>query len=267
MPQADYHIHTAWCGHAYGMMEDYVKQAVKLGLPEIGFSPHLPLEIPIDEKVCVTRKDMETFLDEFERLRKAYAGTIPLRLGGEADFIPGTEKEIQQFHNDYGLEYLIGSVHFIGNWAFDHPKYVDGFSNRPIDAIFSDYFDTVLEAARSGLFDTIGHLDLPKKFGHRPPNGCVRHAEKAIAAMAATGVAVEINTAGRDKPVGEFYPCKDLLVECCKAGVRLVFGSDSHNPGEVGRYFDEAVELARSAGYARALRLNPEREVVDLPGS
>lgn len=266
MPPADYHMHTLWCGHADGSMEEYVGRAIELGLPEIGFAPHLPLEIPIDEKVCLTPGDMHVFLDEFHRLRKAYAHTIPLRLGGEADFMPGEEKQIERFRADYALEYVIGSIHFIGDWAFDHPNYVERFSEREIDDIYNDYFALVAEAARTGLFDVMGHLDLPKKFGHRPENGYVRHAEKAIAAMADVGVAVEINTAGHDKPVGEQYPSIDLLAECHGAGLRLVFGSDSHAPDQVGRYFDEAVALARSAGYTQTLRLSPEREMIDLYG-
>jgi len=264
MPQADYHMHTVWCGHADGQMEEYVRRAVELDLPEIGFTPHLPLEIPIEEKVCLTPGDMEIFLDEFHRLRRAYAQVIPLRLGGEADFLPGEEKQIQQFRVDYGLEYVIGSVHFIGDWAFDHPKYVERFSEQSIDTIYSDYFDLVAEGARTGLFDVMGHLDLPKKFGHRPENGCLAYAEKAITAMAAAGAAVEVNTAGRDKPVREIYPSIDILAECCNAGVKVVFGSDSHAPEQVGRHFEEAARLARSAGYTQTLRLSPDREMVDL---
>ena len=267
MPQADYHIHTFWCGHADGTMEEYVEHAIALGLPEMGFSPHLPLDIPIEDKVCLTFEEMEAFLDEFNRLRKAYADAIPLRLGGEADYIPGTEKEIERLNQQYGLEYLIGSIHFLGDWAFDHPKYIDGFSKQPIDRVYSDYFGLVADAAKTGLFDVIGHLDLPKKFGHRPENGCVSHAERALAAMAGAGVAVEINTAGRDKPAAEFYPCREVLAACRRAGIKLTFGSDSHAPGEVGRYFDEAADLARSVGYTRTLRLGPEREEIDLPGS
>ena len=260
---ADYHMHTAWCGHADGSMEDYVLAAIEKGLPEIGFSPHLPMQIPISEKVCVTPEDMLVLLDEFHRLRPTYP-QLPLRLGGEADFIPGNERIVEKMKTDYGLEYLIGSVHFIGGWAFDHPAYIDGFDCRPIDDIYRRYFDLVAQAAQTGLFDVIGHLDLPKKFGHRPDGGYAGHARPAIEAMAANGVAVEINTAGRDKPVGEFYPCRDLLVLCREAGVRLVFGSDSHAPEQVGRYFAEAVELARSAGYTHTMSLGPGREPVEL---
>ena len=264
MKLADYHIHTAWCGHATGQMEEYVLRAVELGLPEMGFSEHLPAEIPIADKVCPTPDEMEKLLDEFHRLRTAYAGKLALRLGGEADFFPGNEMNVERMKADYKLEYVIGSVHFIDGWAFDHPDYVDGFSARSVEAVYRGYFELVARAADTRLFDYIGHLDLPKKFGHRPNGGCLRFAENAIARMAATGTGFEINTAGKDKPVGEFYPSKELVVACREAGVKLTFGSDSHAPEQVGRYFDAARDLATAAGYTHAIRMNPGRDAVEL---
>ena len=264
MKLADYHIHTAWCGHATGQMEEYVLRAIELGLPEMGFSEHLPAEIPVPDKLCPTRDEMVVLLDEFHRLRKAYVGKIALRLGGEADFTPGNEKDVERMKADYRLDYVIGSVHYIGNWPFDHPDYVDGFATRSIDAVYRDYFELVALAADTRLFDYIGHFDLPKKFGHRPAGGSLRFAEKAIERMAATGTGFEINTAGKDKPVGEFYPSRELIVACREAGVKLTFGSDSHAPQQVGRYFDEALELAKSAGYTRYVRMSPGRELIEL---
>ena len=261
---ADYHIHTAWCGHASGSMEEYVLRAIELGLPEMGFSEHLPQPVPIPDKVAPTADEMEQFIDEFASLRKAYAGRMTIRLGGEADFTPGSAQAIERMKRDYGLEYVIGSVHFLGGWALDHPAYQDGFAARSVDAAYGEYFEMIREAAGTGLFDVIGHLDLPKKFGHRPDTSVVKLAEKSIEAMAANGVGFEINTAGRDKPVGEFYPSRELIVACREAGLRLTFGSDSHRPTEVGRYFREASELARECGYKHTMRMSPGREAAEI---
>jgi len=264
MVPADYHIHTAWCGHASGTMEEYVVRAIEVGLPEMGFSEHLPQPVPIEDKVAPTADEMEEFLDEFARVRKAFAGRMTIRLGGEADYTPGSAKEIKRMKRDYRLEYLIGSVHFLGGWAFDHPAYRDGFAARSVDGAYRQYFEMVREAAETGLFDVIGHLDLPKKFGHRPDTSVVKLAADAIDAMASNGVGFEINTAGKDKPVGEFYPSKDLVIACREAGLRLTFGSDSHAPEQVGRYFREASELARACGYTHTMRMNPGREGVEV---
>jgi len=119
-------------------MEEYVQRAVSLGMPEIGFSPHLPMEIPIPEKCNLTRGEMDILVKEYQRLKGAYAGQIAIRLGGEADFFPGREAEAEKLKSDYGLEYLIGSVHFLGDWPVDHPHYIDGFKRRPLDEIFAE---------------------------------------------------------------------------------------------------------------------------------
>jgi len=261
---ADYHIHTAWCGHASGTMEEYVLRAIELGLPEMGFSEHLPQPAPIADKVAPTADEMERFLDEFTRVRKAFAGRMTIRLGGEAEFTPGSAKEIERMKRDYRLEYLIGSVHFLDGWAFDHPAYQDGFAAGSVDGVYREYFEMIRKAAETRLFDVIGHFDLPKKFGHRPDTSVVKLAEEAIKAMAANGVGFEINTAGRDKPVAEFYPSKDVLIVCREAGLGLTFGSDSHAPKEVGRYFREASALARACGYRQTMRMDPEREGVEV---
>ncbi|MBI3316105.1 MAG: PHP domain-containing protein, partial [Candidatus Omnitrophica bacterium] len=42
-PKVDYHMHTPLCGHAVGEPGEYVEQAIKVGLSEIGFSDHAPL--------------------------------------------------------------------------------------------------------------------------------------------------------------------------------------------------------------------------------
>ena len=68
-------------------------------------------------------------------------------------------------------------------------------------------------------------------------------------AIAESGVAVEVSTAGLRKPVGELYPHPDLLAACRKRGVPVTLASDAHSPQLVGRDFDRAVQLLRSVGY------------------
>lgn len=99
------------------------------------------------------------------------------------------------------------------------------------------------------MFDIMGHVDLVKKFGHRPSQDMTNEIEKTAKVFKETGVAVEINTAGLRKPVKEIYPSLAALKIYCKAGVPLTFGSDAHDPQDVGRDYDKAMDLAKSAGY------------------
>ena len=103
--------------------------------------------------------------------------------------------------------------------------------------------------ADSGLFDILGHPDLIKKFGHVPEGDLSRYYEPVVDAIAASGAAIEINTAGWHKPCKEAYPSMGFLELACSAGVPLVISTDAHSPDEVGRDVERAVELAKSAGY------------------
>jgi histidinol-phosphatase (PHP family) len=98
------------------------------------------------------------------------------------------------------------------------------------------------------LFDIIGHTDLIKKFGHRPRVDPEPFYREAAAVFKEADAVVELNTSGRDKQAGEFYPSRAMLEALIAEGVPLTLGSDAHKPAEVGRYFDEARQLLLDLG-------------------
>src|ERR1043165_2671793 len=121
-------------------------------------------------------------------------------------------------------------------------------------------------AAESGLFDTIAHADLCKKFAIYPQEDCTPLFENFVRAAKRGNVAIEINTAGLRKPCREIYPNQNLLELAFKASVPITFGSDAHATNEVGMNFNEALQLARNVGYSQACRFtNRRREIVELP--
>jgi histidinol-phosphatase (PHP family) len=107
-----------------------------------------------------------------------------------------------------------------------------------VEEVWRRYFNALAELAASGHVDVVAHPDLPKIFGRRP--------EGDVEYPALNGVALEISTNGRYKPVGELYPDPAFL-DAAKAPITLA--SDAHVPANVGRDFGQAVELARAAGY------------------
>jgi len=255
----DHHTHTRYCGHAVGEMQQYVDAALSRGLAGIGFSVHLPAETPIDEKVNVTFDEMEIIIERASQLRNEYEGRIRVLLGGEADYYPEQEDRIAQMIRRYPLDYVIGSVHCVGDWMVDHPAHIDRFELHGVDRAYRDYFDMALRAIGCGLFDIIGHLDVIKKFGHRPTGKWDDLAEQVALAIGSAGLCVDVNTAGADKPVGEIYPSPDLLTRCARHGAGVTIGSDAHAPDEVGRYFDEAVDLVKRCGFTSIMQFQGRR--------
>lgn len=249
----DYHTHTYRCGHAVGTPAEYVEAALAAGVGGIGICDHLPLFGRRDAELTMDLAELEGYVEEVLELRRAYPGYV--LLGIEADYEPETFEDVADALGRYPFDYVIGSVHFLDGWGFDDPRNKSGWTERDVLAVYESYFDRVGEAAETGSFTILGHLDLVKKFGHRPAEPPLAAIRRLVERVAAAGPAVEVNTAGLRKPVGEPYPGAELLASLARSGVPLTFGSDAHAPVEVGLDFAAAVAHARSAGYTEYAHL------------
>ena len=258
----DYHMHTSRCGHARGDMEEYIVEARKKGLGEIGFADHVPMYWLAahlrDAGLAMDEACFPEYVSRVLHLRKTNP-SIGIGLGVEVDYIPGWEKEAAKFISEYPFDYIIGSVHYIDGWGFDNPALTGEYSRRQLGEIYRQYFDLICRAAKSGLFDVIAHPDLVKKFGYRLSPAPVELYRQAARAFAGAGVCVEVNTAGLRAPAGEIYPCLEFLRFCFIEGVPVSTGSDAHCPDLVGAHFSEAGALLREAGY-REVTLFRERK-------
>ncbi|GAA6735066.1 histidinol-phosphatase HisJ [Thermus oshimai] len=248
----DSHVHTPLCGHAEGAPEEYLFQARKKGLEGLVFTDHSPMPSWYDPGSRMGLAELPFYLLALERVRERNPD-LYVGIGLEADFHPGTEAFVRHVLGSYPFDYVIGSVHYLGAWPLDHPDHQEEYGWRDLKEIYRAYFQEVARAAESGLFHAIGHLDLPKKFGHRlPEEALLELAEPALKAMAEAGLFLDVNTAGLRKPVGEVYPAPALLGRARELGIGVVLGSDAHDPLEVGHAFLEAQRLLLQAGYREA---------------
>jgi len=254
----DYHTHTARCGHATGRPIEYVEVAQAKELSGIGIADHIPLLPQPDAGLSMGVCDLADYVAEVQELKARFPGYV--LLGVEADYRPHTISDVGSLLESYPFDYVIGSIHHLGTWGFDDPREMDRYAEHDIDDVWGEYFDLVGDAAESGLFTILGHLDLVKKFGYRPTRALKMELDRLVDRVARANVLVEINTAGLHRPVGEAYPTLDILRRLCEAGVGITFGSDAHRPDEVGRDFAHAVYLAQAAGYTEYVSLDGDRE-------
>jgi len=248
----DYHIHTPRCGDAKGSYSEYIEEALKKGITEIGFSGHSPQYfLPLEKRKresAIPEEELALYVQEIESLQKEYRSSIVIRLGLEVDFIPGKEKELQSIVDFYPWDYLLLSVHYLGEWPFDNPQYLSVYKERDINEIYEAYYQTLIAGMKTGFFDVVAHFDLPKKFGFLPTKE-IRGEIEALQVCREQGLVIELNTAGRRKPIGEFYPAASVLAEAQKLGLNVCLGSDAHRPEEVGKDFEEALLLLRHLGF------------------
>jgi histidinol-phosphatase (PHP family) len=259
---ADYHIHTEASQDGKGSMEHYIRKAMEKGLGEIGFSEHILFQNG-DGYPSMPIKSMPVYLQHFNNLKEK--AELPLKLGVEVDFIPSNIEKIREFIQKYPFDYVIGAVHFIGEWAVDHPSQISEYQKRDILRVYKDYFSIVKMLCEYGLFDVLAHPDLIKIFGFKPKGDFSNILVEVAEVMAKSNICAEINTSGLRKPCNEIYPSEQFLKILFSHNVPIVFGSDAHQPEDVGRNFTEAVKLAKRTGYTHACLFNQrKREFVKI---
>ncbi|MEK4471750.1 histidinol-phosphatase HisJ [Paenibacillus sp. FSL R7-0048] len=254
----DYHTHHERCGHAVGKLEEYVQRGIELGLQQLGLSDHLPL-IHVDPasyypEMAMPMAELPRYVEECLTLKERYRGVIDLRVGLEADYIEGYEEQIREILSPYPWDYLIGSVHFLGEWDITDHRQVHGWEGKDALEVYRLYYDAVKKSALSGLYDIIGHMDVIKRFGYGPqtPEGTaeVRALElETLKVIADSGIAMELNASGLTKPCAEMFPAEHLLQEALKLGIPLTLGSDAHDPAKLGDGLQEARSMLWHTGF------------------
>lgn len=254
----DYHTHHERCGHAIGKLEEYVKRGVELGLEQLGLSDHLPL-IHVDPvnyypEMAMPLEELPRYVEECLSLKERYRGVIDLRVGLEADYIEGYEEQIRELLSPYPWDYLIGSVHFLGEWDITDFRQVDGWKGKDVVEVYRQYYNAVSKSASSGLYDIIGHMDVIKRFGYIPETeegkAEVRELElNVLRTIADSGIAMELNASGLTKPCKEMFPAVHLLEKALELGIPLTLGSDAHDPAKLGDGLPEARRQLWETGF------------------
>lgn len=254
----DYHTHHARCGHAVGSLEEYVKRGIEIGLSHIGLSDHMPL-LHVDPatyypEMAMPMEELPRYVEEALALKQKYHGQIEVRVGLEGDYIEGYEEQIEAIVNKYPWDYVIGSVHFLGEWDVSDFRQVHHWEGQDIFAVYERYYDAVAKAARTGFYDIMGHLDVIKRFGHRPEPARLEETmeleRKTLLAVSEAGVAMELNASGLSKPCAEMFPTERILRTAIDLGIPLTVGSDAHDPQKLS----ENLDVARTTLYELGVR-------------
>jgi histidinol-phosphatase (PHP family) len=203
--------------------------------------------------------------DYVREIEAAKSAGLPVLLGLEMDWIHGRGEALAEFLRPYDWDIVLGSVHYIGAWGFDDPRFLDEWERRDTAQAWSDYGELVRELASSGLADVIAHPDLPKVFGHRPADETPLHA-MIIEGASVNSTAIELNSNGIRR-CQEIYPAMPLLQRAHAHGLPITLASDAHTPARVGANFADLAAWARQGGYTEASTFVARKRVAyALPG-
>lgn len=244
----DYHLHGNFCGHATGELSEYVEVAVGKGFTEIGFSDHLPKVVDPDPYHAMLETELPRYVALVQSLRERYRDRIAIKLGVEADYFEGYETETQRLLAAYPFDYVLGSIHFLGDWHFTSKQGLSRYAREDPGEAFPRYFELLERMIGTGLFDVVAHPDALRRFGFDSPRSLEDEHRSVARLLKARGMALEVNTAGIRRGSGSVYPERGFLSACVSEGVPVTLGSDAHVPEDVGRDYDEAFALLRSLG-------------------
>jgi len=260
----DNHLHIENRGNVaegnFQNPQDYITQGRTEGVGVFGFSDHAYIfheakKINFNSWQEERRKyHIREYLSILDGLKKKQ-NQIETLIGLEIDYKIGKEEDIREFIIDleraHAFDFFTGSVHWLGEWGFDldAQEYEKEIRLRGAEKAFRQYFEIIEAMIKSQLFEVLGHIDLIKIFGAKSEKK--GYIKEIAALLAKYDQAIEINTNGKNKIINELYPEKEFVAECCRKNVDITLGSDAHDPGRTGEYFNEAVSMLREVGYKR----------------
>ncbi|MBO9541068.1 histidinol-phosphatase [bacterium] len=250
-PITDYHVHVERGPYTLEWLERFVDQAKRAGVTELGISEHayrFTQTRPLLSNPWVEKRKTEDLDEYLGLLLDARKKGIALKIGIEMDFMPENAERMKDFLAAYPFDYAIGSVHWLGGFGFDLDEMRDQWEQNRVEEVYETYFSVLEQLIASRCVDIIGHADVIKVFGFKAPEVAARWYERLTPMIKASGLAVEVSTAGWRKPVNELYPAPEWLARLVAADVPLVLSSDAHRPEDVGSFYPQALDLLRALG-------------------
>lgn len=250
----DLHTHHFRCGHADGNIRDYIEAGIQAGLQVIGISDHSPFYASPEDhavpNITMAKSELANYVEEVLKLKQEYEGKIDVLLGIEADFIPAFFNDYNQALSKHPFDYIIGSVHHVEEVSIFNKNRWKNLSKKQKQAVKEEYYRLIQLSAKSGLYQILGHIDAMK--GNYPPFSDIETPhmlDQTLEVIAASDVAIEINTSGKTKLSGGWYPSDEILERALHYGVQVTFGSDAHIPQRVGDEWEQVSKRLIEIGF------------------
>ncbi|USD14706.1 histidinol-phosphatase [Priestia megaterium] len=249
----DFHTHHDRCGHARGTIRDYIEASINKGLDIIGISDHSPYFASEEDQpyphIAMGKSAFSGYVAEILKLKEEYKEKIEVLLGVESDFFPEHAKVYQSHYEKYPFDYIIGSVHLVDEVSIFHKTRWEGLSQQEKQRTKETYYQLIEESARSRMFQILGHIDAMK--GFYPSFSSIETAviDQTLKVISAHDIAIEVNTSGKTKDCGGWYPADDILERALHYGVHITFGSDAHDPERIGDDFELVKKRLKEIGF------------------
>ena len=250
----DSHLHTDQSPDSLVPIDVYAAQALERGIAELAITDHVDFDARDPAFEFTTFEERERVVrDAAERWGPL---GVAIRFGAELTWNTAWEGDVRRHLADHRYDFVIGSVHDWPGSPYRRSGLKSWLAGRSLDEVVAPYYAEVIAAVRSGLFDTIGHLDVVKRYvdpyvtaadlATRPDV-----LEPVLEALVDSGVALEVNSSGLRHPSRETYPAAATVQRFHELGGRRVTaGSDAHRPEWFAYRLGDAYEIIEAAGFA-----------------
>lgn len=267
--KTNYHTHTQRCLHAQGSEEDYIRSALEAGVSVLGFSDHAPFP-DVDYGLRMPYSELAEYFSAVDRLTEVHASDIIIRKSLEIEYLPQYRPYYELLYRQYQPDYLILGEHFF----LDNGGHMHNITTQVESTeIYLYYARAVAEAMKTGYFQMVAHPDIFAMNRHAWDRNCDAATDLILDAAVQTDTILEFNANGirrgiHDYPGGKryMYPHRNFWSKVANSGIRVIVGSDCHNPTQVwdncmARAFRELEEL----GITPMIVLEKDRALAGQP--
>jgi histidinol-phosphatase (PHP family) len=268
----DAHVHTRWSHDSAVEIDDHARRAVELRLAELAITDH------VDFSPTAPGFGSSTFAERERAVRDAAERwaehDLAIRFGAEITWDSAWADDIREHLASNAYDFVIGSVHIYRGSPYSADNVAGWVAGRSLADVVAPYFAEVVAAARSDLFDVIGHMDFVKRFlvPHVTPAdlaGAPELYEPLLDALIESGTGLEVNTSGLRSPAEETFPSPEVVARFHEKGGRAItIGSDAHLVDSLAWALQDGYDAAREAGFAAmTFRRGGDRVAVPLPAA
>jgi len=245
---SDFHIHTAFCNHASGTMEEYVEHAIPKGLTKIVFLEHMEEGIRSERQLWLGEAEFAAYFQEGRRLQGKYAGRIEIGLGVECGFNRHHADTLRNRLAAREWDEIGISCHFLEltpetdhlNLLSRKQENITRAMEHNLHGIFARYLEQLTDAVSVLPGTILCHLDAALRYvpGFCPAEEHYQQIENLLDIVQSRQMAIEYNTSGIAIR-GELFPASRIRQMADARKIPVVLSSDAHRPEDVGRNFSD----------------------------
>ncbi len=257
MLKFDYHnhpqAHRTDLHYCENVLQPWADKAREIGLTDFALTDH-------------DRYKAGFNFDELKKFQEANPD-LKIRAGIELDNDPETSLDGKRWvekHYDE-LDFILGSVHFVKDFPFDHPHYISEYDKYDINELYKEYYKLIQSTAESGLVDSLAHLDLIKIFKFFPTEDLSALYDETLDIIKAKDLSMEISTAGFRKPIGEQYPHFDLIKKAKEKGISFTIASDAHTSADLGKNYDKLEKILKEFDITEVAVYEKHKKIMASP--